>query len=160
MYQFFARLVRRRTFGREIEPDEIFLDAHNLPALNTHQFEGRFERPIGRRPFVVFSTVSLLVGCVFGIRAWVLMVEKGEAYAEQSENNRIHEAVIFAERGVIYDRKGTELAWNAERKGEAFAERRYKDAAGLAHILGYVGYPSKDARGFFYREDFVGRAGV
>jgi penicillin-binding protein 2 len=157
MFRFFSR---GRFSGREIEPDEILLDARNLPSLNTHQFEGRFERPIGRHPFVIFGLICSTVGCIFAVRAWNLMVRDGEGYARQSENNRLREIVMFAPRGVIYDRNGLELAWNEYNEREAFAERRYRDAAGLSHVVGYVSYPSRDAQGFFYREDFLGRAGA
>ncbi len=150
--------VRRR--GREIEPDEILLDAHNLPSLNTHQFEGRFERPITKRAVALLGAGFLCIGLVFVWQAWTLMVRQGEAYAIRSENNRIRHVPVFAERGVIYDRAGVELAWNAPNDADAFAERRYREEAGLAHVLGYVGYPSKDSQGFFYREDFIGKSGV
>lgn len=151
-------LKRRR--GREIEPDEILLDARNLPSLNTYQFEGRFERAITKRSVAILGLGFLAVGLVFAGRSWNLMVQNGEAYAAHSENNRIRHAPVFAERGILYDRTGTELAWNAPNTDAPFAERQYIEAHGIAHLLGYLNYPSRDAQGFFYREDFIGVSGA
>ena len=49
----------------EIFPDEILLDAHNLPDFDRHRFEGRLERPIGKRAlfsvFLLFVIVAMLL---------------------------------------------------------------------------------------------------
>jgi penicillin-binding protein 2 len=144
----------------EIAPDEIFLDAYNLPEFNTHQFEGRLEKPISKTSIIILSVSFLLIGFIFIGQVWNLQIRKGEAYSMASERNRLHHTLVFAERGVVYDRNGVELAWNVPNEGEAFARRRYKDEPGLAHLVGYVNYPSKDNAGFYYREDFVGKDGA
>jgi penicillin-binding protein 2 len=38
--------------------------------------------------------------------------------------------------------------------------RMYAQIPGLAHVLGYVQYPSKDKNGFYYRDDFEGVDGA
>ena len=38
-----------------VEPDEIFLDAANLPNFDRNQFEGRIEKPIGKRSIFILS---------------------------------------------------------------------------------------------------------
>lgn len=154
---FFRKRMYRHS--REIAPDEIFLDSKNLPQFDMAQFEGRLERPLGRKSLLVLGAFFCLVGTTFLLRAWRLQIADGVAYAEESEENRLRHAVVFAERGLVTDRRGESLAWNATGT-KAFAERRYTARAGFAHLLGFVGYPSRDAAGFFYREDFVGEAGV
>ena len=44
--------------------------------------------------------------------------------------------ILFAERGIIYDRNRQELAWNKVGE-EDFGVRAYK-MPGFAHLLGYV----------------------
>lgn len=146
--------------NKEIAPDEIFMDSHNLPEYDTQQFEGRLEKPISRLSltFVVFFFLVVLTS--FGIKVWALQIKDGQIYSERSENNRLRHSPIFAARGVIYDRNGVELAWNAPSDDPDIALRKYKGDPGLAHVVGYVQYPSKDSSGFYYREDFEGVDGV
>ncbi len=78
-----------------------------------------------------------------------------------SENNAIAETIIFPERGAIYDRNNIKLAWNKVNAEESdFSTRIYIASAGVSHVLGYLKYPSKDKRGFYYRQDFEGMAGM
>jgi len=41
-----------------------------------------------------------------------------------------------------------------------FPVRSYTDRLGLGQVLGYVSYPKKDKRGFYYRTEYIGRSGV
>jgi penicillin-binding protein 2 len=162
---WFIRLKRlwqgRRQGGREIDPDEILIDGVNLPDFDVHQFEGRLERPIASRAIIV---VGLLFFCVTGLyaaKAWTLEIRDGAVYQAKSENNRLRHTQIFASRGVIYDRNEKLIAWNVPNPDDPdFALRKYADLPGLSNIVGYLKYPSKDASGFYYREDFVGLDGV
>lgn len=155
-----AFLSGRSGRGVEIHPDEIFLDSSNLPQFNTDQFEGRIEKPIGKRTILALGISFLIIGVVFTERIWVLQIKEGEALAQQSENNRLEHSLIFAERGVIYDRNGNELVWNEPNEEESFPRRRYTSLSGLAHVLGYVRYPLKDTSGYYYQDRFVGTAGI
>jgi penicillin-binding protein 2 len=153
-------LGARNKRSSEIYPDEIFLDSRNLPNLDTHQFEGRFERPIGIWSMRVMMALFLLIGALFGWKAWLLQIVNGEEYLEQSENNRLRHVEFFAERGIIYDRNGKELAWNDYGDSEEFALRKYIDLPGFAHILGYVNYPLRDTAGFYFRTAISGQDGI
>lgn len=149
--------------AREISPDEIFLDASNLPAFDVHQFEGRFEKPIAIRALIMLGSFFFLVTLIFSGKLWTLQVRDSAIYTARSENNRLEHTVMFAQRGIVYDRNGVELAWNTPHAGsgeEEFALRTYTEEAGLAHVLGYGSYPQKDSAGFYYRTDFVGESGV
>ncbi len=152
-----ARLLNRRV-NREIEPDEIFLDSANLPRFDTHQLEGRIERPIGKWSVTALALAFLVVSVGFATKLYALQVRDGASYAALSEGNRLRHSLIFAERGVIYDRNRVELAWN--EPGADFPLRRYASIPGIAHVVGYLGYPLADASGRYYRERYEGRAGA
>ncbi len=179
----------RRNFKKnktgDIDPDEIFLDSKNLPRFDTHQFEGRLEKPIARTTIAIFASTVVLVGVFLIGRVSYLQVAHGKIYREQSENNRLDNTIIFSERGVIYDRNHVPLAWNKSSQDEqniihasssshnsiatssesvtdesVFPLRAYAPIPGLAQITGFVTYPQKDKQGNYFQDTTVGRAGV
>lgn len=154
------RKKSRRYRNGEIDPDEIFIDSHNLPDFDKQQFEGRIERPISRLSLTLVVLFFSLILMTYGVKVWALQVRNGELYSQRSENNRLRHTPLFASRGVIYDRNGVLLAWNAPNDNDEISFRDYTDLPGLAHVLGYVQYPSKDSAGFYYKEDFEGMDGV
>src|SRR3989338_2357680 len=138
----------RVSVGAEIDHDEIFLDDSNLPAFDRHQFEGRLERPITRRVIFSVGAFFALISLVFLGRSFALQVENGALYAARSKENRLRQAIVFGERGVVYDRKGTLLASNAADPSEpAFSRRVYAPIDGVSHTVGYLKYPKKDSAG-------------
>ncbi len=133
------------------------------------QFEGRVERPVSRSALASVGVACVLISLAFGVRAFSLQVSRGEEYASISKNNTLEESIIFAARGVIFDRTGREIAWNEPQledeaslgsssagdqaiKARAFALRAYTTLPGLAHVLGFIQYPKADARGSWWRE--------
>jgi penicillin-binding protein 2 len=156
------RNKRRRNSikNREIEPDEIFIDSTNLPEFNTDQFEGRIERPISKMSLIAVGIVFFIIIIVFGWKIWSLQVSQGKSFASISENNRLDNSIIFADRGVVYDRNNTELIWNSKTEKDDFSHRKYIELKGLSHTLGYVSYPLKDDSGVYYQEEFIPKAGV
>jgi len=163
-----------KQLSREIDPDEIFLDAKNLPGFNKDQFEGRIEKPIGKGAILGVALVFLFVELSFFAKVVNLQVFNGEALLHKSENNRLDHTPIFAMRGVIYDRNKTPLAWNSfdgpvapvdpakatTTQGTLFPRRAYTSALGFGHTLGYVSYPKQDSKGYYYQESFVGKDGL
>lgn len=151
----------RRRLTREIEPDEIFLDSSNLPQFDTDQFEGKLERPIGRRALIVTVGIVLALMVVFVGRAWNLQFINGTAYAKQAAENQLTEKIIFADRGIIEDRTGRQLAYNnRDQPEDEFAARIYSVYRGISHVVGYVKPPQKDSSGFYFRTTFEGVAGI
>ncbi|MBI2097694.1 MAG: hypothetical protein HYT46_02055 [Candidatus Vogelbacteria bacterium] len=138
-----------------IDPDEIFLDTYNLPAFDRQQFEGELERPIAKPTLVILGGFFLLLGLIFFGRIYYLQIKQGPALAARSQSNTLRHTAVFPERGVIYDRRGEELAWNDP-------ERTYSELPGLAHVLGFVGYPSEEEISAYAYEplELVGRDGV
>lgn len=139
----------------DLSPDEIFVDATNLPSYDKQQFEGQIEKPISRRTFQNFTAVCLIVGLFFLSRVFYLQVVNGANYAERSRDNSLSFTPILAERGNIYDRLGRELAWTDKT-------RVYLSEPGFGHLLGYVGYPNKEemSSGLYDPKEYLGRTGV
>ncbi|HEY4514327.1 MAG TPA: penicillin-binding transpeptidase domain-containing protein [Candidatus Paceibacterota bacterium] len=148
----------RKKIIHEIAPDEIFLDSSNLPRHDEGQFEGRVVRPVEKKALAGIGILFSLVVLVFFGRAVDLQIAHGDDYSEISRENRLDRTVMFAARGLIYDRTGRELAWNIA-SSTSFSQRRYSEIPGLSHLLGFVSYPKRDANGTWWREDTSGISG-
>ncbi|MBP6866644.1 MAG: hypothetical protein KBC12_03845 [Candidatus Pacebacteria bacterium] len=145
-----------------VEPDEIFLDSENLAGFNEQQFEGRIEKPIKSRTIYSVGIFFVIFILVFSGQLFNLQIKNGESYFKRSENNTLNKAIIFAERGIIYDRNGVELAWNSKpdvAEAGVFSTRMYK-TPGFSHVLGYLSAPAKDDKGVFWQTEFVGKDGL
>ena len=108
---FFWRKGRRR--NHEIAPDEVLLDSSNLPNFDTTQFEGRLGKPISLVALYVTGGAFILGLLLFLFKASQLQIVNGEEYFGRSENNILRPIPVFAGRGVLFDRNGIILAWNA-----------------------------------------------
>ncbi len=151
----------RNNINKDIDPDEIFLDDKNIPDFDVHQFEGRIETPIRRRTILTLGFVFFLIGGLFVYRAHKLQIGLGEFYAKKSAQNHLEQQLIFSERGVILDKNGKELAWNTPNPDDAdFSLRRYIEAPGFGHIIGFLHYPARDKSGFYYRKDYEPAGGL
>jgi penicillin-binding protein 2 len=162
---FWRQNKRRRVV--EIAPDEVMLDSSNLGNFDTDQFEGRLERPISKLTLYTVGGIFGVLVIVFLVQAWNLQITHGSEYRLRSEKNVLRPIPIFAGRGVLQDRNGLLLAWNAPSQKElatttedVVASRQYATSTGMAHVIGYVQYPSKDKNGFYYQDDFEGVAGA
>ena len=146
---------------REIDPDEILLDSTNAGEFDLDQFEGRIERPLSARSFIAAGVVIGLVAVILLGRSVDLQIIKGSAYAAQARENQLERKVIFADRGVLEDRVGRELAWNERASVEDdYSMRVYAAYRGLGHAIGYVKVPAKDSSGFYYRDTYAGIDGA
>ena len=155
------RKLRDRYSGG-VEVEEVLLDASNILSLNQGRLEGKREMPIKKSGVRTVGIIFSCIAVIFFYQIFKLQVVKGEKYRTISENNTLNKAVIVAERGVIFDRKGEMLVWNeTDKTGQyGFPVRAYTDKLGLGQILGYVSYPKKDDKGFYFRTDYLGRSGV
>ena len=148
----------KRVYDAEISPDEIFLDASNLPNFNQNSLEGRLEKPLSRGTYIGFGIVICIVLAVLISQAVKLEIIKGATYAERSQQNLLRPGVLFAERGAIMDRTGVSLVAN-ETTPDGFVKRVYTTST-ISNILGYVSYPKKDSSGQYYDTDITGLAGI
>jgi len=152
---------------KDIAPEDIFLDSSNLPAHEYERTEGTVERPVSNRAILGVGIVFVSVILIFLGRSYMLQVEQGTALAAVSVENSLNSSIIFATRGLIYDRNGVLLAWNElpqESDGKvatsSYALRRYTPLPGLSHILGWLRYPRQDSSGVWWRESYTPMAGV
>jgi penicillin-binding protein 2 len=143
-----------------LDPDEILLDVHNLPSFDRQQFEGQLEQPIKKRSLSVLFGFIVVVSILFSVRLFRVQLLEHDFYAQKSQQNSLNTIPLFADRGVIYDRYGTELVWNTTDTAEGVTKRAYTAAHGFANVLGYVSYPAKDEKGFFWQQKTIGKDGV
>lgn len=151
---------KKKITTHSIDPDEVFMDALNVSGFDHQQFEGVIERSITKKTTWLLGILSTGIFVIFLGQLIRLQVVQGSEYFDRSENNRLHTTPLFAERGVIYDRNQKEIAWNIIDPEKPFAVREYINQGGFAHLIGYVGYPTKDKAGFFWRDEILGKVGI
>ena len=151
---------KKRYTSHEIEPDEVFLDSRNLPEFDTQQMEGRIEKPISKRSVFFFGIACICLGLIFTGRLVSVQIVQGSDFFERSESNSLNRIPLFADRGVIYDRNGVELAWNQNVEGIDHPLRHYIKEPGFSSFLGSVSYPSKDSKGNYWKFDIEGKEGI
>lgn len=163
MLGIFKRVLhkwKKRSY-QDIDPDEIFMDSKNLPDFDISQFEGRLEKPISQKVFVIFGSVCFLIAVIFLVKFSFLQIVHGSFYKDKSENNKLKQILLVAPRGAIYSRDGVELAWNQTSQNEEdFPLRKYTLASGFGNLLGFLKYPAKDSSGFYYEEEFMPKDGA
>ncbi len=147
---------------KTVEFDEILMDVSNLPSFNTGRMEGKRELPIAPRSILIIGVLFGLIALAFLAQIYTLQIVEGARFRAISENNSVDRTVIIAERGVVYDRQGELVIWNEpDFTGQYnFPVRAYTDRLGMGQLIGYVSYPQKDRRGFYFRTEYVGRTGV
>jgi penicillin-binding protein 2 len=156
---------RRLRKIHEVAPEDIFLDSENLPSLERGQFEGRLQKPVAVRSIFTVGAIFLLVVGSFSCRAFYLQIAHGDTYAGISRENTLDHSLLFAERGLIYDRTGKELAWNEAQTGiatttETYPLRKYSRMPGLSLLIGFLQYPKADAKGEWWRTVYTGVSGI
>ncbi len=144
----------RRAIKKPLDPEATFLDSSNLPSFDDQQFEGRIERPVKKSAFYLLEGACLLISVILLVKTGDLQIVNGETLARRSHNNTLRQTLIFAERGIITDRLGKELAWND-------GGRRYIATPGFAHLVGYIGYPNEEElAGGDHPMEMIGRSGA
>jgi penicillin-binding protein 2 len=152
----------RDRYLSKVEVEEVLLDASNMLSFNQGRMEGKRELPIKRSSVRTVGIIFSCIALIFFYQIFNLQVVKGAEYRTISENNKMDKVHIIAERGVVYDRNGEMIVWNEiDDSGEYdFPIRAYTNRLGMGQVLGYVSYPKKDDKGFFFRTDYLGRSGV
>ncbi len=148
----------KRRLDPEIAPDEIFLDASNVPDFDRNRFEGRIEQPLSHATFVWLSLVLGLLFFILVLRTGYLEIIHGAAFAAESARNSLNASIVFAPRGVIIDRHGRVLVENVTRDDGSMG-RNYPFPE-IGQIIGYVSYPKKDMNGVYYETSMRGIAGL
>lgn len=148
----------------EIDPDVFLSDTGNLTKSDISKLEGRMILPIERTSYVFIFSIFIIAGLIAFFRLNNLQVTHGSEYAKRSAINSIKKTIVFANRGIIFDRNGFLLASNEPTKTpeklETWSTRRYATTTGLSVLLGYVNYPKIDSSGYFYNTEISGRGGL
>ncbi len=149
----------------EIDPDQILLDRRNLSEAESGRMEGRLIAPLERSSYIVFFSVLLLVGILGVYRLFNLQIVQGKDLAKRSATNSLEKTIVFANRGIIFDRNGDIIAGNIPPKENdlgvpMWSQRKYATTTGLSTLLGFVSYPKVDSSGNFYDTETVGKGGV
>ncbi len=147
--------------NKDIDPDEIFLDSKNLPNFDTNQFEGRIEKPIPHTVYKFMLFFIIFVGFVFAYKLHGLQIVDGQTFRNRSDSNSLHKTLVFADRGVIFDRNKKVVVWNDVNPNSSdFSLRIYASSTGFSTIVGYVKYPTKDSSGFYYQDSYDPKDGI
>ena len=120
---------------------------------------------MSRRAIYGVGVAFVAIAIVFSARAFDLQIAEGATFAQISLENTLSSNIIFAQRGIIYDRNGTELAWNvaAPQDGTStkpYALRQYVTQPGFSLLLGFLSYPQEDKQGNWWRTDYAGVSGL
>jgi len=136
-------MKKRSRDNGEIYPDEIFLDARNMPTFDTQQFEGRVERPIAKHALYLLFGCFVLVLLVIVGKLFALQIASGKSFFERSLVNTLRLSPVFPDRATIKDRNAVSLAWTEG------TERKYIKQDGFSHLLGYLGHADAIATDLF-----------
>lgn len=123
-------------------PDEVFLDATNIPGFERERFEGVIERPLSKASFYAFGIFLMLFGFLMFGRSFWLQVVRGSELAQRAQSNYIEKTFIEPPRGIIYDRRGIPIVANeafTDDKGIIQYRRKARHAYAYSQLLGYVG---------------------
>lgn len=152
----------KKRVSAEIDPEEIFLDASNIPKFDRGHLEGSIEKTIVRRVGYSLGIVAILIFSSFSIKLWALEIKNGPKYLARSENNRLRQVAVFAERGKIFDRNGKVIASNDGNTDPilGFQYRKYANTEGMGNLVGFVKYPKVDKSGYYYETEVRGLDGV
>ncbi len=162
--------MTKSNFFTGIDPEDAFLDSSNMPDFDAHALEGRIIKALSRREVYTIGIIFTGIIFVFIYKLVSLQIINTEQYMQQAIDNKLSRPILFAERGIIKDRFGQELAWNTPQETQTkqgmierlstYSLREYTNKAGMAHILGFVSYPEQDAQGNWWRPDFIAHTGV
>lgn len=158
--KIFNKIKRKKYSLKDIALDEVFLDSENNADFDQFQFEGRIEKPISKKVVAFLFLVFLFIFVGYGFKIWSLQIANGDNFVKISNENTLRHTLIFADRGIVYDRNHVPLIWNESQEGADFSLRKYITKTGFSNLLGYLKYPKKDSSGFYYTEAFEGFGGV
>lgn len=135
-FSFWNNSSRIRRKAVEIEPEEIFMDAQNIPGFRREMQEGRMERPIGR---AAFSAAGILIGASFlmlAARLGELELVRGKSFLEQATANKTYGIVIQAPRGIFYDRAFEPLVENSSTFVISLERKKIANSFVFEQVLG------------------------
>ena len=98
------RLFSKNSFpGREVEPEDILMDALNPGDFDADQMEGRIESALGKYPFIIAFAAAAIGIAALVFRAGFLQLVEGGEFAARARDNRFFAISLPAPRGLVYD---------------------------------------------------------
>ncbi|MDP2640936.1 MAG: penicillin-binding transpeptidase domain-containing protein [Candidatus Yanofskybacteria bacterium] len=96
----------------EIEPQEVLLDKLARDRESQELGEKRLEVPLSQSILRAVYGTFVLIAILFLGKSFLLQVAAHEEMAAAAARNTLRSIPVFADRGVIYDRYGVQLAFN------------------------------------------------
>lgn len=125
-----------RTRSGAVDPEEIFMDAALIASDPAGAFDGKMERPVGRRSSFWFLCIVSCAFAYLAARSFSLQVVSGDDLFLQSQKNRFASRVLLAPRGIIRDRRGEALVENVPSWGLVFDREKFFEKNGdLPHLV-------------------------
>lgn len=125
--------------NKNVDFDEILMDAHNIPGFHRESFEGTLENPIKKQVFIFLGTFFLLTGAIFLFRVGFLDIAQGDYFLSRAKNNYLREVIYESERGIVFDRDKNPLTFNEFLDPEKNNQwvRNYRNF-GFLHSIGFL----------------------
>ncbi len=144
----------------EINPEDILIDASNIPNFNRQQMEGTFDHGLDKTYAYVLFSIVLFVLLFFIYKMYDMQVINASHYQFLAERNKFRVSPIFPKRGAITDKDDVLLAWNSMSTDSPIITRQYIEDEGFSNLLGYISYPKVDKSGVFWQNEYEGKDGL
>ncbi len=99
-------------YKKDIEPQEIFLDALSEKSQRQGISGKRIELPIADKTLFRFYAFFFIIMMIFLAQVFYLQTIKKEKFSAIAENNKFIIFSLNAQRGVIYDKNMKQLVYN------------------------------------------------
>lgn len=100
-------------YKKDIEPQEIFLDALSQKNKGVGISDKRIELPLSVKTLYRFYVFFFIVIMIFFAQVLYLQTIKKQEFVAMAENNKFIILSINAQRGVIYDKNMKQLVYNS-----------------------------------------------
>jgi len=162
MRSFFKKRARIKRDSGSVHLEEssaLFASTEN----KSFERFARIEKPILQTRFYQTIAFIILSACILLGRVIDLSIIKGQNYREVYAATHNQTEWILAPRGLIKDRNGEVIAYNAPGKNEREFSRQYPDGSFLSNIVGYIGRIDTTVLASdpsYLPFDFVGKVGI
>lgn len=154
-----SKYFKRKKVRRE-ESISIHESSRQLRYTNDSSIsgEGYLSTNINLINILWISGCIILLSFLLLSKTAMLQIRDYETYNNASTSNSSTKKIIFANRGNIFDRNNTPLAWNNPKEYQW--DIRETAGKSFGHILGHVSYPRKDSTGTYFRLYTSGKSGI
>ena len=84
LHRYLGTRIKRK--HHEIDPEDVFLDSHNIPTFNTNQLEGRIERPLPSFVSYIMLVSVIAVFGTFAVKMYAMQIRN--VPSRQSRNGK------------------------------------------------------------------------